>query len=82
MNKMWKEGQEVTPIAQLDWKVIESDPDKTFMASGLEFVPLPVTYSNLKPEYIRLFLLPLGHFILYQIFLSNYRYCMVRTMFL
>ncbi|XP_064972608.1 putative hydrolase C777.06c isoform X3 [Musa acuminata AAA Group] len=51
MNKMWKEGQEVTPIAQLDWKVIESDPDKTFMASGLEFVPLPVLHGE---DYVSL----------------------------
>ncbi|XP_018684077.2 putative hydrolase C777.06c isoform X2 [Musa acuminata AAA Group] len=51
MNKMWKEGQEVTPIAQLDWKVIESDPDITFMASGLEFVPLPVLHGE---DYVSL----------------------------
>ncbi|CAL9104667.1 unnamed protein product, partial [Musa textilis] len=51
MNKMWKEGQEVMPIAQLDWKVIESDPDKTFMASGLEFVPLPVLHGE---DYVSL----------------------------
>ncbi|THU61222.1 hypothetical protein C4D60_Mb07t21030 [Musa balbisiana] len=25
MNKMWKEGQEVTPIARLDWKVLHGE---------------------------------------------------------
>lgn len=43
MKKKLKEGEELRRVSQLDWKIIESDPEKTFMASGLVFVPLPVT---------------------------------------
>uniref|UniRef100_A0ACD5X9Y4 Uncharacterized protein n=1 Tax=Avena sativa TaxID=4498 RepID=A0ACD5X9Y4_AVESA len=39
------EGNEVTRVAQLDWTIIESDVDKPFASSGLEFVPLPVMHG-------------------------------------
>lgn len=37
-------GQEIRRVAQLDWKIIENDCKKPFVASGLEFVPLPVSF--------------------------------------
>lgn len=37
-----KEGQEVRRVAQLDWRIIEESYEKPFVASGLQFVPLPV----------------------------------------
>uniref|UniRef100_A0ACD5WBN4 Uncharacterized protein n=1 Tax=Avena sativa TaxID=4498 RepID=A0ACD5WBN4_AVESA len=40
------EGNEVTRVAQLDWTIIESDVDKPFVSSGLEFVPLPVMHGE------------------------------------
>ena len=42
VKKKLKEGEEVRRVAQLDWRIIESDLQKPFTASGLEFVPLPV----------------------------------------
>uniref|UniRef100_A0A0E0JCH1 Metallo-beta-lactamase domain-containing protein n=1 Tax=Oryza nivara TaxID=4536 RepID=A0A0E0JCH1_ORYNI len=41
VRKKLKEGEEVRRVAQLDWRVIESDLQKPFVTSGLEFVPLP-----------------------------------------
>ena len=64
VKKKLKEGEEVRRVAQLDWKIIESDIQKPFTTSGLEFVPLPV---------IRSISLQL-HFILLCIFLSLYSY--------
>lgn len=42
VRKKTREGEEVRRVAQLDWKVIEGHFEKPFVASGLEFVPLPV----------------------------------------
>lgn len=42
-TKNLKEGQEVRRVAQLDWRIIESNLEKPFLCSGLEFVPLPVS---------------------------------------
>lgn len=42
VRKKLKEGEEVRRVAQLDWRVIESDLQKPFVTSGLGFVPLPV----------------------------------------
>nr|KJB44313.1 hypothetical protein B456_007G245400 [Gossypium raimondii] len=41
-----REGQEVRRVAQLDWRIIEDDYDKPFVASGLKFVPLPVMHGE------------------------------------
>jgi len=41
--KKLKEGQELRRVAQLDWKIIEDDCEKPFVASSLKFVPLPVS---------------------------------------
>lgn len=47
IKKKLKEGQEVRRVAQLDWKIIEGSYEKPFVASGLQFVPLPVTFYKL-----------------------------------
>ncbi|KAL7243176.1 hypothetical protein ACSBR1_015571 [Camellia fascicularis] len=49
--KKLKEGQELRRVAQLDWKIIENDCQKPFVASGLELVPLPVMHGE---DYISL----------------------------
>lgn len=43
VQKKLKEGQEIRRVAQLDWRIIESSCDKPFIASDLQFVPLPVS---------------------------------------
>ncbi|KAJ4821435.1 Metallo-hydrolase/oxidoreductase superfamily protein [Rhynchospora pubera] len=45
-TKKLKEGQEVRRVAQLDWRIIESNHEKPFLCSGLEFVPLPVMHGE------------------------------------
>lgn len=42
IRKKFKKGQEVRRVAQFDWKIIEVHCEKPFVASGLDFVPLPV----------------------------------------
>lgn len=44
VQKKLKPGQEVRRVAQLEWKIIENDSAKSFEASGLQFVPLPVSF--------------------------------------
>ncbi|KAK4589102.1 hypothetical protein RGQ29_019912 [Quercus rubra] len=44
--KKLKEGQELRRVAQLDWKIIEEDCEKPFVASSLKFVPLPVLHGE------------------------------------
>ncbi|XP_058071545.1 putative hydrolase C777.06c isoform X2 [Magnolia sinica] len=51
VQKKLKEGQEVRRVAQLEWKIIESHCEKPFIASGLQFVPLPVMHGE---DYISL----------------------------
>ncbi|XP_057507104.1 putative hydrolase C777.06c isoform X1 [Actinidia eriantha] len=51
VQKKLKEGQEVRRVAQLDWKIIENDCKKPFVASGLELVPLPVMHGE---DYVSL----------------------------
>ncbi|XP_042483585.1 putative hydrolase C777.06c [Macadamia integrifolia] len=51
VQKKLKEGQEIRRVAQLDWKVIDGDCDKPFVASGLQFVPLPVMHGE---DYVSL----------------------------
>jgi phosphoribosyl 1,2-cyclic phosphodiesterase len=46
VKKKLKEGEEVRRVAQLDWRIIESDLQKPFTTSGLEFVPLPVIHGE------------------------------------
>ncbi|XXG68347.1 hypothetical protein AAC387_Pa06g1455 [Persea americana] len=46
VQKKLKEGQEVRRVAQLDWKIIEDHSGKPFIASGLQFVPLPVMHGE------------------------------------
>uniref|UniRef100_J3NF10 Metallo-beta-lactamase domain-containing protein n=1 Tax=Oryza brachyantha TaxID=4533 RepID=J3NF10_ORYBR len=50
VRKKLKEGEEVRRVAQLDWRVIESDVEKPFVTSGLEFVPLPI-YDDMHELY-------------------------------
>ncbi|XP_012092552.1 putative hydrolase C777.06c isoform X1 [Jatropha curcas] len=50
INKKLKEGQEIRPVAaQLDWKIIKEDCQSPFVASGVQFVPLPVMH---REDYI------------------------------
>jgi hypothetical protein len=42
VKKKLKEGEEARRVVQLDWRIIDSDIQKPFTTSGLEFVPLPV----------------------------------------
>ncbi|KAK9268000.1 hypothetical protein L1049_010438 [Liquidambar formosana] len=51
VQKKLREGQEVRRVAQLDWTIIESDCEKPFVASGLQFVPLPVMHGE---DYVSL----------------------------
>ncbi|KAL5773964.1 hypothetical protein ACOSP7_011521 [Xanthoceras sorbifolium] len=51
VQKKLKEGQEVRRVAQIDWKIIEEQHDKPFVASGLKFIPLPVMHGE---DYISL----------------------------
>lgn len=44
VQKKLKPGQEIRRVTQLEWKTIESDLTKPFVASGLQFVPLPVSF--------------------------------------
>ncbi|KAF7120742.1 hypothetical protein RHSIM_Rhsim13G0117600 [Rhododendron simsii] len=46
VQKKLKEGQEVRRVSQLEWKIIENDCKKPFVASGLELVPLPVMHGE------------------------------------
>ena len=42
MKQNLQEGGDFTRPAQLNWMIIEGDVDKPFVASELEFLPLPV----------------------------------------
>ncbi|XP_059439594.1 putative hydrolase C777.06c [Corylus avellana] len=46
VQKKYREGQEVRRVAQLDWRIIEDQCEKPFVASGLGFVPLPVMHGE------------------------------------
>ncbi|KAK2989963.1 hypothetical protein RJ640_004126 [Escallonia rubra] len=46
VQKKLKAGQEVRRVAQLEWRIIENDSKKPFVASGLELVPLPVMHGE------------------------------------
>ncbi|KAL3616864.1 hypothetical protein CASFOL_039258 [Castilleja foliolosa] len=46
VQKKLKPGQEVRRVAQLDWKIIENDCTKPFVASELQFFPLPVMHGE------------------------------------
>ncbi|CAL5017112.1 unnamed protein product [Urochloa decumbens] len=41
-----EDGDEDAQAAKIDWKIIEEDVQKPFVASGLEFVPLPVMHGE------------------------------------
>lgn len=43
MTKKPKEGQDARWVAQLDWKIVEGNCEKPSVASGLQFIPLPVS---------------------------------------
>ncbi|EEF30944.1 conserved hypothetical protein [Ricinus communis] len=44
-------GQEIRHVAQLEWKIIEEDCQRPFVASGVQFVPLPVIHGE---DYVSL----------------------------
>jgi len=46
MPRKLKAGEEIRRVAQLDWKIIENDSKKPFVASGLEITPFPVNIPN------------------------------------
>jgi hypothetical protein len=43
-----QEGDDFARPAQLDWMIIEVEVDKPFIASELEFLPLPVRVTIMK----------------------------------
>ncbi|KAJ6770073.1 hypothetical protein OIU79_020845 [Salix purpurea] len=51
VQKQLKPGQEIRRVAQLDWRIIEEDHQRPFVASGIQFVPLPVMHGE---DYISL----------------------------
>ncbi|XP_004293551.1 PREDICTED: putative hydrolase C777.06c-like [Fragaria vesca subsp. vesca] len=51
VQKKLKEGQEVRRVTQLDWRIIEGRCETPFVASGLQFVPLPVMHGE---DYVSL----------------------------
>ncbi|OAY61225.1 putative hydrolase C777.06c [Manihot esculenta] len=46
VRKKLREHQERRRVAQLDWKIIEEDFQRPFVASGIQFVPLPVMHGE------------------------------------
>ncbi|KAL5540317.1 hypothetical protein UlMin_045062 [Ulmus minor] len=46
VGKQLRQGQEVRRVAQLEWRTIDSDHEKPFVASGLQFTPLPVMHGE------------------------------------
>ncbi|KAL3576382.1 hypothetical protein D5086_021665 [Populus alba] len=51
VQKQLKPGQQIRRVAQLDWHIIEEDHQRPFVASGIQFVPLPVMHGE---DYISL----------------------------
>jgi hypothetical protein len=43
-----QEGDDFTRPSQLNWMIIEGDVEKPFVASELEFLPLPVRVTIVK----------------------------------
>ncbi|KAJ1270899.1 hypothetical protein BS78_06G086100 [Paspalum vaginatum] len=41
-----EDGDEDAQAAQIDWKIIDDDVNKPFVASGLQFVPLPIMHGE------------------------------------
>ncbi|CAN6241840.1 unnamed protein product [Urochloa humidicola] len=41
-----EDGDKDAQAAKIDWRIIEEDVEKPFIASGLEFVPLPVMHGE------------------------------------
>jgi hypothetical protein len=56
MEQKPEDGDEDAQAAKIDWRIIEDDVDKPFVASGLEFVPLPVTTTSVVKQYLILLL--------------------------
>lgn len=52
MEQKPEDGDKDAQAAKIDWKIIEDDVDKPFVASGLEFVPLPVTTTSVIKQYL------------------------------
>lgn len=46
VHKTLKDGQEIRRVAQLDWKIIDSQCDTSFQVAGLCFTPLPVMHGE------------------------------------
>ncbi|XP_021647662.2 putative hydrolase C777.06c isoform X2 [Hevea brasiliensis] len=46
IKKKLREHTEIRRVAQLDWKIIEEDCRRPFVASGIQFVPLPVMHGE------------------------------------
>lgn len=51
VKKKVEEGKELRRVAQLDWRIIEENCETSFVASGLQFIPLPVILA--KPFLVR-----------------------------
>ncbi|KAI5331580.1 hypothetical protein L3X38_021706 [Prunus dulcis] len=46
VKKKVEEGKELRRVAQLDWRIIEENCETSFVASGLQFIPLPVMHGE------------------------------------
>lgn len=52
LQRKLKAGEEVRRVAQLEWKIIENDSKKPFVASGLEITPFPVNILTFSFIYL------------------------------
>lgn len=59
MEQRPEDGDEDAQAAKIDWKIVQDDVEKPFVASALEFVPLPVTTSAVNHYFDLVTCLPL-----------------------
>ncbi|VAI77566.1 unnamed protein product [Triticum turgidum subsp. durum] len=55
-----EDGDEDAQAAKIEWKIVQDDVEKPFVASALEFVPLPVTTSAVNHYFDLVTCLPPG----------------------
>ena len=60
MEQKPEDGDEDAQAAKIEWKIVQDDVEKPFVASALEFVPLPVTTSAVNHNFDLVTCLPPG----------------------